>query len=649
MKRTKILRVAFLFLTLCLSGLPLKGQAAVALPQSSPQEGLWLPLSQFGYPGPIRLSGQFGERYLYIPISPGMQPEAIKFTLRTSADVQSGFLEIYNRERVLQAFPLESSPQTVEFSLEGAQLENGFLILRLISRLRSQDDLCETAYVGAWLDIEEALLKLSGKPAQPETVAEFFPPLLTHLIIEVPPPLKPEQAEAVLRLAAALQAKYTSQPFTLVLVGDSQEIPADIREQPLARRVIVRQHSQASVALQSDPTLPTLILQGEGQALSTHSAWLSSSLQGFGIGRQMQVLAWNEAGEASSQVVTLADLGYPLQQVSGVGRLDISVSFSQADLGGSLHNLHARLVGAFTPIEALASATLTVLFNGAQVRSQLLSNTTQYDLYLSLPNSLLRRENTLTLRFDYTPRQGECRIGVSPFTAQLWENSYLQFEAGETLPIGFSRFPQRLLPKAEVTIEPLSTDNLRRATELVIALQKLSKKPLHLSWVDWQAGQASNTSWLILQGDAAQVATLKPPLQLTPFRLVDVAGRELLRLDGESPFAVLQAFEHNQRQVLWLTVYQQAELMDQLLSNLQQNPNGWYDLAGDVYLLGEGMSRPIGMDVRGGAVRVEPLQASPSVWFSRLRPYLFGAALLFLLAGLVWLYPRLVRKQPSTS
>lgn len=201
-----------------------------------------------------------------------------------------------------------------------------------------------------------------------------------------------------------------------MLVDDSQQIPADIREQPLARRVIVRQHPQASIALPSDSTLPTLILQGEGQALSTHSAWLSSSLQGFGIGRYMQVLTWNKTGEASSQVITLADLGYPLQQVSGVGRLDISISFSQADLGGSLHNIHARLVGAFTPIEALASATLTVLFNGAQVRSQLLSNTTQYDLYLSLPNSLLRRENTLTLQFDYTPRQGECRIGVSPLS-----------------------------------------------------------------------------------------------------------------------------------------------------------------------------------------------------------------------------------------
>ena len=649
MKSAKILRITFFFLVLCLSVLPIKGQAAVALPQSSPQEGLWLPLSQFGYPGPLRLSGQFGERYLYLPIPPGMQTETFRFTLRNSVDVQSGFLEIYNRERVLQAFALESSPQTVEMSLSDVQVENGYLVLHLISRLRSQDDLCETAYVGAWLDIEDAHLKLSGQPAQPKTVAEFFPPLLTHLIIEVPPPLSPDQAEAVLRLVAALQAKYAGQPFNLLLVGDSQQIPAELGEQPLARRVIVRQQPQAGIALQSDQTLPTLILQGEGPALSTHSAWLSSSLQAFGIGRQMQVLAWEELDEASSQVVTLAELGYPLQQVSGVGRMDISISFSQADLGGSLHNLHARLVGTFTPIEALASATLTVLFNGAQVRSQLLSNTTQYDLYLSLPNALLRRENTLTLRFDYTPRQGECRIGVSPFTAQLWENSYLQFEAGETLPIGFSRFPQRLLPKAEVTIEPLTIENLRRATNLVIALQKLSKKPLHLSWVDWQAGQTSNKSWLILQGNATQVATLRPPLEMTPFRLVDVSGRELLRLESESPFAVLQAFEHNQRQVLWLTAHERAELMDQLLLNLQRNPNGWYDLAGDVYLLGEGMSRPIGMDVRGGAVRVEPLQASPGVWLTRLRPYLFGAALLLLLAGLVWLYPRLVRKQPSAS
>jgi len=128
MKRAKFLRVVCFFLLLCLLGLPLNGQAAVALPQSSAQEGLWLPLSQFGYPGPLRLSGQFGERYLYLPIPPGMQTETMRFTLRTSADVQSGFLEIYNRERVLQAFPLESSQQTVEFSLNDAQVENGYLV-----------------------------------------------------------------------------------------------------------------------------------------------------------------------------------------------------------------------------------------------------------------------------------------------------------------------------------------------------------------------------------------------------------------------------------------------------------------------------------------------------------------------------------------
>ncbi|PWH17980.1 MAG: hypothetical protein DDG59_07130 [Anaerolineae bacterium] len=648
MKWSKTLRLCVLLLTLSLQSLPQVGQTA-AIAQDVTTEGLWLSLNQFGYPSPIRLSGQFGERFLYLPIPPGMQAEAMKFTLRVSADVESGFLEIYNREHILQTLTLESSPQAVEFELRGAQVESGYLVLRLISRLRSQDDLCETAYVGAWLNIEDAALKLSGQPAQPQTVAEFFPPLLTDLIVETPPPLQPEQAEAVLRLVASLQAKYAAQPFTLLLVTNDQEIPAEIRGQPLARRVVVRQGPQASIVVQNGPSLPTLVLQGQGQALSTHSAWLSSSFQTFGISRQVQVLEWKEPSQVGSKTVTLADLGYPLQQVSGVGQLDISISFSQADLGGSVRNLYARLVGTYTPIEALASATLTVLFNGAQVRSQLLSNTTQYDLYLSLPNSLLRRENTLTLRFDYTPRQGECRIGVSPFTAQLWENSYLQFEAGDTLPVGFYRFPQQLLPEFAVTLEPLTVDNLRRATELVMALQKLSKKPLHLSWADWQTAQSSRKSWLIVQSDPAQLAALKPPLEMTPFRIVDVSGRELLRLEGESAFAALQAFEHNQRQVLLLTARGQAELMDELLRHLGESPNGWYDLAGDVYLLGQGMSSAVGIDVRGGAVRVEPLQPSASVWLYRLRPYLFGAALLLLLALLVWLYPKLVRKQPVTS
>jgi hypothetical protein len=360
-------------------------------------------------------------------------------------------------------------------------------------------------------------------------------------------------------------------------------------------------------------------------------------------------LDWNDPSAVGGNLVTLADLGYSLQQVSGVGRLEIPFAFSQADLGGDIKNLRVRLIGTNTPLEALASATLTVLFNGAQVHSRLLTTNTQFDLYLNIPNTLLRRENTLIVRFDYTPRQGECRIGVSPFSAQVWESSTLQYDQGNVLPIGFQRFPQSFLPAFEVTVTPLNAANLRRAVELVRLLQSASKQPLRLKWSEWQTASSSSHSWLIVQPNAAQVKALNPPLDLSPFRLVDVSGRELLRFEGEMPFAVLQAFEHNNRSVLLLGASGDLALMDQLLLNLKQNPNGWYDLSGDVYLLGEGMTQGVGVDVRGGAVRVVPLQPSLAVWLARLRPYLFGVAFVALLAFLIWLYPKLVRKQPTSA
>ncbi|MCS6908911.1 MAG: cellulose biosynthesis cyclic di-GMP-binding regulatory protein BcsB [Anaerolineales bacterium] len=641
----KLRKIFILFLGIAwLSSLPVEAFAARA---QALDEVLWLPLQQFGYPATIRISGQIGERYLYLPIPAGMQPEELKFTLRHSADVESGFLELYNRERVLHTIALGSAPQRVELSLSDAQVEGNLLVLRLVSRLRSQDNICETAYVGAWLDLEEAEIQLSGIPSTPQTVGEFFPPLLSDLVIEVPVNPSPAQAEAALRLIAALTLKYANRPFQFHLVSERDEIPVEVRESPLARRVVLRTHPQGAIRLQSDSGLPTLILQGEGDAFTAQGAWLTSELTPLGVHRQIQVLEWKDPIEANRHTVTLAELGYPLQQVSGVGRIDIAFAFSQADLGGPVRNLRARLVGTHTPVEALASATLTVLFNGAQVYSRLLSTDTQFDLYLDFPNPLLRRENTLTLRFDYTPRQGECRIGISPFTAQLWENSYLQFDSGDVLPAGFLRFPQGLLPEFEVTIAPLTPQNLRRAAELIIALQKASKKPLRLKWSDWQTALSSPQIWFVIQSDPALVTALKPPLELVPFRIVDFSGRELLRFEGQIPFAALQAFEHNRRQVLLLSASGDAALMDRLLLSLKQSPNSWYDLAGDVYLIGEGMAQGVGMNVRGGAVRVEPLQPSTAVWFYRLRPYLLGLSLLGMLALLVWLYPRVVRKQPS--
>ncbi len=643
-----LMKCFILFIILCFLVPTGRASAATPLPQTTVPDADWISLLQFGVPDPIRLSGQFGERFLYLPIPNGMQPQAMRFRTSVSADVKSGFLELYNGERVLQVIDLENIAEEIEVNLADAKVDGGYLTLRLVSRLRSQDDLCETAYVGAWLDIEKASIRFSGRPSPPAVVSEFFPPVLTHLVIEVPPPLTPAQAEAALRLSAALSLRYFNQPYKLHVVSRSDQIPSEIAEQPLARRIVIRNASHSELILENEGSLPTLILQGEGQALRAQSNWLSSTFSPLGIHREIKVLDWKVPEESNKNTVTLAELGYTLQQVTGVGRMDISIGFSQADLGSSLRNLRARLVGRHTAIETLASANLSVLFNGALIHSQLLSATPEFDLYLSLPNSLLQRENTLTVRFDYTPRQGECRIGISPFTAQLWENSYLQFDQGDVLPVGFLRFPQSLLPEFQVTIDPLTSDNLRRAIELVNALQHTSKKPLRATWRDWQTGSATSQAWLIIQSDPSAIAALKPPLELSPFRVVDINGRELLRFDGELPFAALQAFESNKTQVLLLSASRQESLIDQLLLSLRQSQNGWYDLAGDVYLFGEGMTQGIGMNVRSGAVRIEPLQPSARIWLQRLRPYLLGAALLLLLAFLVWLYPKLVRKQPAS-
>ncbi len=643
-----LMKCSILFVAICCLLQTREALATTMLPQSTSTEAGWISLHQFGVPEPLRLYGQIGERTLYLPIPNGMQPQALKFSLRISADVNSGFLELYNAERVLHVVDLENSPDEIEVNLADAKVEAGYLVLRLVSRLRSQDDICETAYVGAWLDIEKATLRLDGKPTMPTTVGEFFPPLLTHLLIEVPPPITPAQAEAALRLSAALTQRYSNQSYELHIVSHHDEIPSEIWDQPLARRIVIRNHPQSAVILRNEGNLPTLILQGEGQALLNQSDWLSSGFSPLGIYRELKVLEWKDPTEASGNTVTLAELGYPLQQVIGIGRMDISIAFSQADLGSSLRNVRVRLAGRHSAIETLASANLSVLFNGALIHSQLLSKNPQFDLYLPLPNSLLQRENTLVVRFDYTPRQGECHIGISPFTAQLWENSYLQFDKGQVLPMGFLRFPQSLIPEFRVTIDPLTPYNLRRAIELVSALQKISKKPLRAKWIDGQNASATSQAWLIIQSDPSEVAALKPPLELSPFRVVDINGRELLRFDGELPFAVLQAFEFNKAQVLLLSANLEESLMDQLLLTLKQSPNGWYDLSGDVYLIGEGMTQGIGMNVRSGSVRIEPLQPSTGVWLQQFRPYLFGAALLFLLALLVWLYPKLVRKQPSS-
>ncbi|MGB9586041.1 MAG: hypothetical protein ACPL7A_01325, partial [Anaerolineales bacterium] len=534
----------------------------------------------------------------------------------------------------------------VKIALNGNTSNQSIFSLRLMARLRSVDDVCATALAGAWLQFENSRLVLSGTPEPPQSVADYFPPLLDKVSIFIPEQPTNAQAQVALKLAAMLARHYAGKPIIVNVESLSQNIK--FIKNPTFERVVVIRSGENGINLfpTMEGYLPLLIISGDDEELLKLNNVLDETFFPLLASPKNQIINYTNPKEIQAPQVTFQTLGYASQQVSGVGRMEITINFSQADLGGPVKDLFARLVGTYTPIPEDASGTVSVLFNSALVYSSLLKQDGNFDFYIPMPQILVQRDNSLVIRFDYTPKGGDCRIGVHPFTAELFNASYIQFNLGNSLPEGFVRLPQTFFPHFIVAMQPQNKDNLSRTLMLIMELQRMTKTPLDFQIVNWDEGLTSNQPALLIREDGRGLEGLHPPLLPMPLRVVDMDGKELLQIGEDAPFAVMEAFEQNKRDILLLTGQHPANLMDKTIQCIQSLPNGWYSLLGDVLFVSSDNGCGVNLALRKSGLYVQPLKPSLSVWWIRVRPFAFGILLFLILLFVIWIYPKLVRKQP---
>ncbi|MGB9521959.1 MAG: hypothetical protein ACPL6F_04285, partial [Anaerolineales bacterium] len=298
--------------------------------QSFAETPSWeFPLERFGYPSVVRLSGQIAERTLFLSIPEGLQPQELRARVRFSSDVQSGYLELYADNILLDTFTLDHSPQDIRIHLNPNAMNEGVMAIRLVARLRSLDDVCATALAGSWLQLEDSHLVLTGTPQPPQSVADYFPPLLEKVTISVPPQPSGAQAQVALKLAAMLARRYTSKPIQINVETLSQKMV--FAKNPSFERSVMIGKEEKGLALfpAMDGSLPILTISGDDQDLLKIATIFDQTFFPLLAAPQVQILNYTSPTEIQAQQVTFQALGYSSQQVSGVGRMDITLSFAQ--------------------------------------------------------------------------------------------------------------------------------------------------------------------------------------------------------------------------------------------------------------------------------------------------------------------------------
>lgn len=609
-----------------------------------PSNTTWqIPFEAAGLGNTLRLNGQLAQRDLFIPVPNGVRALELCAAMLFSADVESGYLEVRNGDRVLATTNLPTSDGTLVVPLDLAQVQNGILPLTLVSKLRGEDEICAPVLVGSWLDLSEGTLIYSGAN-EAETVAGFMPPLLTQLQLALPDAPSAAEASSALQLAAMVTARYQvlgQKPKITLVTAGADGLPEAVSDNPFERTIVIRE-GEETLALEQAGAVPVLVVSGGSDALTRQIDLLATS-DALAIAPAVTVQTAPTPAAASSDSFSFETLGFNDLQISGVGRMELPFTVSQADVGGPISGMSFRMAGTHTPVRDTDRGTLSLLVNQTLIGAAVLDADGNFEQTISVPGNVLRRDNTLTVRFDYVPAEGNCALGVQPFTGQISGTSAVTITRGESLS-GFDRLPQAFVGAFQVAFETPNQAALASAVNIVSAMQRTTKTVLRPIVVAWEDAIASGSPALLISGAAADVSALNPPLTTAPIRVVSDDGTELLRLEADAAVATGQAFRQNDRDVLLFLG--DAERLSAMTSVLLSDPLGWYGLIGDTWLQA-GDNLPVSLKLRDTLLLVEPLTPETVSLWTQIQPFVFIGLLVIVLVLMVAAYPRVVRRTPT--
>ncbi len=648
MKIKSLVRLCFVIVvvfTAMLSG----SQIAFVDAQGPTQELSWKDL---GLGERVHLQGAVASTEVFLRVPPGLTPTLLTGKLQVSPDVTSGFMEIRSRDRLIATFPVDAHTSNFDLviPLNQISLEGDMAPLTFIARLRSMDDVCTTTYAGAWIEIEDPKVQFEGQPQTPETVGAFFPAILHRVILVTPPQPTLGEAQAALTLATSLRHRYRHVGVFDIDIQplDEDGTPPILQKKDMifTRMIVIREdHENRIRVLEEEYGAPTLEIRGTAEELGEQSQWLVNRWGALGQATEISDLAFNAPPQTSHDKVLLLELDPPTWSVSGMGKMEIPVTFSQGDLGGPVDGLGLRLAGHYTPLPSGAQATMSLFFNGGMIFATTFDHDGDFDHFVTVPNNLLQRDNTLTIQFMYTPAGGECTLDAHPFEASINKGSYFTVDFGAQQPIQFLHFPQILLPSFQVAFSTLTFPDLRAAVFIVSEWQRLTRSPLHPQVTSWKDASTSKEPVFLITHDPSQMDTLTAPVRLEPFRILDNQGQELLRFTAPVAFGLAEAFTYNDRPI-FLIATSATVPADKIAATIMNQPNGWYSLQGDMFLITD-RGRTVMLQVQEGGITIEPLAPTPQSWHSKWRLLLYPLTLLLILLLAAWLQPRLVRPAPK--
>lgn len=599
----------------------------------------------------LAVSGPYGSDATSIPVLPGLVPVTLATTIEggTGAIGTEGSYTLAAGDVSASVSSRTGGPVTIALPPEAAA--DGFLPLRLSARIIDEDG-CADEDVDETLTarVREVTVTYSGSPIAPTTAADFFSAAVKTISLVSPPDQAAFASAAVLQAASSLGTAYPRAQISTV---------APVPSGPFDRIVdIVPGTGPVVTTVDIVGATPRMVLTGDPTALVTAAAALGSENLALASGPQVDELAQSGTAE-TALTLKWADVGSPTPTLEGIGTIDETVNIEQIRFGGPVSQLDLRVVGTHLPSPAGANNTITLLVNDRIVDSQFLGDNDTFELTGIVGADAIRRGNAITVQVSSQAIGGDCRSATAATRVDIdAAASTIAATPGQTLPPGFSRFPQVLGSALPVSFAkgPNQAD-LSNAVSLVASMSRLATNPFTVSVVPVNDFLTAEQPGLLINAGPEESTQLGAPLPFDPVRKPATAPPNFT-VTLDSPFAAFEAFNSGGRDLLMLGAFPATEpdraagLQRDIATVLAPAPDGWYSLSGDVMFLAGG-PEPTYLSIASPTAAADGAEADQTassgvpawVWVGGL-----VAALLLGTGAVLWLVSRRARaKNPSSG
>jgi len=502
------------------------------------------------------LVGVSASTSVFVPVPEGLTPASLAGVLVGAPGTPAGDVVFSSAGHRLAAIHLadEGAGATTPFSvpLDGVVAVNGQLRVDVEASLPLIDAYCQGQFLIPEVDLDALAVTYGGRATSPATIATFLPPFLAALRVWVPAAPTGAVAEGAIDIADQVVARYGAAPVRIEVNPLTSALPDPGPFDPLSRDIVFTGPSAtAGAQLVGSPAgSPLLVISGDGDPLRHQVDVVVSELVKLVASDHVTAGGQFIPRRIPAPEQPFTELGLANLTLHGQGSLRFTVKFSQADFGHMIDRVRLHISGTYTPIPVGAAASLDVFFNGQLVASKLADRSGSFHVAPVIPGRRLSRDNTVEIRFQYVPAEGVCARASVPVDVQLSADASVETRAGGSLPIGFQRLPQALLPGTDCAVDVLSPDRVASAVKLFTGLQRLTRTPLAPRVVPFDQAVNGTRPAVLLTADPGSVAPLHPTVDLSaraPELNVDVKGGQVGV--GTAP-AVAQVFVQHGRHLL---------------------------------------------------------------------------------------------------